>query len=79
MRTLGEIIDGLGCENDLPDDALVMGAVVILHVVTEFGREEIVEIESEGLSWVTKRGLLTTALDSSASGLSSYMRDDGDD
>ena len=79
MRTLGEIVDGLGCNNDLPDDALVMGAVVILHVVTEHGREEIVEIESESLSWVTKRGLLTTALASSVTGLGSYTLEDGDD
>ena len=79
MRTLGEIVDGLGCDNDLPDDALVMGAVVILHVVTEHGREEIVQIESEGLSWVTKRGLLTATLASSVTGLGSYTRDDGDD
>ena len=63
MRTLGEIVDGLGCEHDLADDTLVTGAVLILHTVAADGTEDVVEIESENLSWVLKRGLLDVALD----------------
>ena len=63
MRTLGEIVDGLGCEHDLEVDTLVTGAILILHTVTATGLEGVVEIESENLSWVLKRGMLDVTLE----------------
>ena len=78
MRTLGEIVDGLGCDNDLPDGALVMGAVVILHTVTATGTEDVVELESENLSWVLKRGMLDAALEGRDMDVE-RIRYDGDD
>ena len=78
MRTLGEIIDGLGCEHDLADDTLVTGAVLILHTVTSYGTEDVVEIESENLSWVLKRGMLDVALEGRDMDVE-RIRYDGDD
>ena len=78
MRTLGEIIDGLGCEHDLADDTLVTGAVLILHTVTADGTEDVVEIESESLSWVLKRGMLDVALEGRDADVE-RIRYDGDD
>ena len=78
MRTLGEIVDGLGCEHDLEADTLVGGAVLILHTVTAGGTEDVVEIESENLSWVLKRGMLDVALEGRDADVE-RIRYDGDD
>ena len=78
MRTLGEIVDALGGEHDLEDDMLVTGAVLILHTVTAGGTEDVVEIESENLSWVLKRGMLDVALEGRNMDVE-RIRYDGDD
>ena len=78
MRTLGEIVDGLGCEHDLEADTLVTGAILILHTVTATGVEALVVVESENLSWVLKRGMLDVALEGRDADVE-RIRYDGDD
>ena len=77
-RTLGEIVDALGCEHDLEADTLVTSAILILHIVTATGLEDVVEIESENLSWVLKRGMLDVALEGRDADVE-RIRYDGDD
>ena len=79
-RTLGEIVDALGCEHELEADTLVTGAILILHTVTATGLEDVVEIESENLSWVLKRGMLDVALEGRDADVERIRYDgDGDD
>ena len=60
-RTLGQVVDALGCELDLDDDALVQGVIVLLHVVKPDGTESLMRRTSEGMGWIVRRGMMEVA------------------
>lgn len=58
-RSIGSILDGLGCGLDLDEDDLVASAVVVLKVVdAKGGRERLATCSSEGISWPERIGML---------------------
>lgn len=62
MNTPGEIIDGLGCTiEELPDDCLPAGAVVLIKYVAEDGDVGMLCSFSDGLSWLERVGMLAYA------------------
>lgn len=63
-RTIGQIVDDLGCElGDLLNEGdLCASAVVILKAVTADGDERLVTMRSESVGFVETVGLLTIAL-----------------
>ena len=58
---IGKTLDALGITATIGPGDLVVGAVVLLKVVTEAGRERLSVSESEGISWLEKAGMLHTA------------------
>jgi len=62
MSALAEIIDGLGITGDIPDGSLVSGAIVVLTILDEDGDESLAIRWSQGLSWITRAGMLHHAI-----------------
>jgi hypothetical protein len=60
---LGAAIDNLGVTCDRDDGELIDAAIVILRVVSPEGHTHVRCAFSEGLDWITRRGLLEVALD----------------
>lgn len=60
-RTIGEIVDGLGCELQLDDDEMITDAIVILKTVDGDGDVSLVSRFSAGMSWIERIGMLDVA------------------
>lgn len=63
-QPIGHTIDALGVRHTPADGELIDAAFVILHVVGPDGRTAVRTAWSEGVSWVTRRGLIEVARDS---------------
>ena len=61
-ETIGDRLDSLGVRATIPGGALISGAVVLLDVVGDDGTHVSIAW-SEGMSWVTRRGLIEVARD----------------
>lgn len=62
-QPIGPVLDGLGLNISLGKEDLISGAVVVLCVVDEDGNERLQQVWTNGLSWITKTGMLYHALD----------------
>lgn len=60
---IASIIESLGVSLTLADNDLVTDAVVIANVVEADGTVRLALAYSDGMSWVTRLGLLTAAVD----------------
>ena len=63
MTTPGQILDAQGLELELDDDDLIDGAVVVLRIRKGDGSTTVQSANTEGLDFITMRGLLEIALD----------------
>lgn len=62
--TLSQMLDAHGVElPELADDELIDGVVVLFRVHMPDGRTALRLRVSEGLCWITKRGMLSAAVD----------------
>lgn len=59
---IGGLLDSLGVTHTTEEGELVSDAVVVLRVVDNDGDERITITWSDGLSWVTRAGMLHHAL-----------------
>lgn len=59
--TLGQIIDGLGCEATISEGDLVADAVVVLKVVETDGSVRLSIGWSDNMSWIERLGMLRAA------------------
>lgn len=62
-QPLGPVLDSLGCAVRLQPGELVYCAVTLLQVVDGQGGVVLRIIDSVGMSWLDRRGMLETALD----------------
>jgi hypothetical protein len=62
-QSIGAALDGMGIHSTLKDGDLIDGAVVIMRVIESDGRIRHSQAWSEGLDWITRRGLLEIARD----------------
>lgn len=62
-RTIGTTLDAIGVKATLGPGDLVDGAVVIMRVINADGRVRHSQAWSDGLDWITRRGLLEIARD----------------
>jgi hypothetical protein len=62
-QPLGPVLHGLGCTVRLRPGDLVCSAVVLLEVFDQAGAAVLRICDSEGMSWLARRGMLETALD----------------
>lgn len=60
--SIASIVESLGVTLTLEDDDLVTDAVLIAKVVEADGTERLALTWSDGMSWVTRYGLLTAAV-----------------
>lgn len=60
--SVGDLIDSLGVMATVGEGELVSSAIVLMAVVDEDGKERISIAWSEGLSWITRTGILHHAL-----------------
>lgn len=63
LKSVGDIIDGLGIVSDIPEGALVVSGVVLLEVMMPDGGTRSTTLWSENQSYLVRRGLLEFALD----------------
>lgn len=59
--TLGQIIDGLGCDTTLEEGDLVAAAVVVMKVIEPNGNVRLSISWSDGLGWIERLGMLRAA------------------
>lgn len=60
---IGDRIDALGVAANVQDGDLIEAAVVLLKVVDAEGCEVVRCAWSDGMSWITRRGMVETARD----------------
>lgn len=61
---IGETIDALGVRRaPLPEGHMISDAVVLMHVIDADGDTYISQVWSEGMDWISRRGLLEATLD----------------
>lgn len=61
---IGETIDALGVRrNPLPEGHMVSDAIVLMRVIDADGVTYISQVWSEGMDWISRRGLMEAALD----------------
>jgi hypothetical protein len=75
QRTLGEIIDSLGCSIALEDGDLIEGAIILLKVNTPSGTPAMVSVSS-GVNWMEFSGMTDLAY---STGATTEWREDGPD
>lgn len=61
---IGDRIDALGVRATLREGELVDGAVILMRVIESDGDVRVQTAWSDGLDWVTKRGMIEAARDS---------------
>jgi hypothetical protein len=59
--TLGQIINGLGCDATIEEGDLVAAAVVVLKIVEPDGTVRLSTTWSDGLGWIERLGMLRAA------------------
>lgn len=62
-KSVGEIIDGLGVKLTLNDGDLIASALLITEVSEPDGQTRVSVAYSEGMNWITRRGLIEVARD----------------
>lgn len=62
-RPIGQALDSIGVTARLDDDELIDGAIVILRVIEADGSIRHTQAWSNGLDWITRRGLVEIARD----------------
>lgn len=61
---IGQTIDALGVRSTpLPEGHMVSDAIVLMRVISDTGETYISQVWSEGMDWISRRGLLEAALD----------------
>ncbi|MGC0251524.1 hypothetical protein [Pseudactinotalea sp. Z1748] len=66
QRPIGDLIDARGVVATLGPDQLVSDVLVILKVHTDHDGTAIQIAYSEGMDWITRRGLIEVARDADA-------------
>ena len=67
QQPVGQLLDSLGCQISLFEGDLPFGAVVLLAVNGVDG-DVLRTAQTDGLSWLTLRGLITSASDLASNG-----------
>jgi hypothetical protein len=62
-EALGDRLDTIGVKATLHEGDLVSSALVIMHVIEDDGTSRISTAWSDGLDWVTRRGMIEVARD----------------
>ncbi len=62
-RKIGDTIDALGVRATINDGELVTGVLVILSILGDGERTRVATAWSDGLGWVTRRGLVEISRD----------------
>ena len=62
-QPIGPVLDAQGIEIRLPEGHLVSGAVVIMRLIDSDGRAYAKQAWSDGMDWISRRGLIEVARD----------------
>ncbi len=62
MKSVGDIVDGLGVEMSIQEDDMVTDVVVLAKVVEADGSVRLSMGWSQGMSWIERLGILTASM-----------------